>query len=79
MMNPTAGYANTSGTATSKETVTAGQMVSETIQLSEGLPRVAVVAVLEDAAVAVASSSLAPLVSVVQAANAGQRHHLGVR
>ena len=56
-----------------------GEMVSETIQLSEGLPRLAVVVPLEDAAVAVASSSLASLVSVVKAADTRQRRHLRIR
>jgi len=47
--------------------------------LSKGLPRLAVVVVLlEDAAVAVASRSLSPHVSVMQPADAGQRHHLRV-
>jgi len=45
--------------------------------LSEDLPRLAVVVVLEDAAVA--SSSLSPYVAVMQTADTGQRHHSRVR
>jgi hypothetical protein len=76
---PTLAQKRASGTAASNQaTATIGQSESPTSHLYEGpLSRLTVVAVLEDAAVA--SSSLSPHIAVMQAADAGQCHHLRVR
>jgi len=71
-MNSMAKWTSTNGTAASQKIVPTGQRVSKPIQLSEGFPRLAVVVVLEDAAVAVASSSPSPHVSMMESANTRQ-------
>jgi hypothetical protein len=78
-MNSMARQASANGTAASQKSVTAGQMVSEPSQLFEGVPRLAIVMALEDAAVAAALSGLSPHVSMMESANTRERHHLRVR
>ena len=66
------------GAATRWETVTIDQRAGQTSHAPDKA-RVVVGAVLEDASVAVGLRSLSPHVSMMQAADAGQSHHLCTR